>query len=87
MKWGIEVGDGYGIGSVSDGRFFQLDAERQFDVVTSRQVSRERLRCFDFVSGQELWSKVRLSTATCWVTKMGHEQAPLWWVIVSLPLA
>jgi len=73
MKWGIEVGDGYGIGSVSDGRFFQLDAERQFDAVTSRQVSRERLRCFDFVSGQELWSK---SNDFLYSDLLGYEDGP-----------
>ena len=73
MNWSIEVGDGYGIGTVSDGRFFQLDASRQFDAVASRPVARERLRCFDFASGAELWSK---SNAFQYSDLLGYEDGP-----------
>ena len=73
MAWSIEVGNGYGLGTVSDGRFFQLDASRQFDVVTSRSVSRERLRCFDFASGAELWSK---NNAFQYSDLLGYEDGP-----------
>ena len=71
--WSIEVGDGYGLGTVSEGRFFQLDASRQFDAVTSRLASRERLRCFDFVSGAEIWSK---SNSYQYSDLLGYEDGP-----------
>ena len=73
LEWSIEVGDGYGIGTVADGRFFQLDTTKQFDVVTSRLVSRERLRCFDFGTGTELWSKVN---AFEYSDLLGYEDGP-----------
>jgi len=73
LAWSIEVGDGYGIGTVSNGRFFQLDTTRQFDVVTSRSAARERLRCFDFKSGSELWSKVN---AFEYSDLLGYEDGP-----------
>lgn len=73
VAWSIEVGDGYGLGTVSNGRFFQLDASRQFDAVTSRVVSRERLRCFDFASGAEIWSK---SNAFLYSDLLGYEDGP-----------
>ena len=71
--WSIEVGDGYGLGTVSEGRFFQLDTSRQFDAVTSRLESRERLRCFDFGSGAELWSK---SNSFQYSDLLGYEDGP-----------
>lgn len=73
VAWSIDVGDGYGLGTVSNGRFFQLDASRQFDAVTSRLVSRERLRCFDFVSGTEIWSK---SNSFQYSDLLGYEDGP-----------
>ena len=73
VAWSIEVGDGYGLGTVSKGKFFQLDASRQFDVVTSRLVSRERLRCFDFMSGAEIWSK---SNSYQYSDLLGYEDGP-----------
>jgi outer membrane protein assembly factor BamB len=73
VAWSIEVGDGYGIGTVSNGKFFQLDAHRQFDAVTSRLVSRERLRCFDFASGDEIWSKIN---AFQYSDLLGYEDGP-----------
>ena len=69
----MKSGDGYGIGTVASGRFFQLDTTRQFDVVTSRSVTRERLRCFDFKSGTELWAKVNTFEYS---DLLGYEDGP-----------
>ncbi len=53
FMWSIELGEGYGIGSVAGGNFFQSDAEGgRFGSGT-----RERLRCFDLTTGREKWSK------------------------------
>lgn len=50
--WSIEVGPGYGIGSVAGERFFQCDAQGG----SFRGAGSERLRCFDWTTGQLLWS-------------------------------
>lgn len=51
--WSIELGDGYGVGSVADGSYFQSDAEAGR---LGTGVS-ERLRCFDLATGRQKWAK------------------------------
>jgi outer membrane protein assembly factor BamB len=55
LQWSIELGEGYGIGSVAQDRYFQCDAERVGGDVDGEL--RERLRCFDLTTGTEIWSK------------------------------
>lgn len=52
IVWSIELGDGYGIGSVAGGHYFQADAENTRAIAGMR----ERLRCFDLATGQQQWS-------------------------------
>lgn len=51
--WTLAVGSGYGLGSVADERYYQLDAT--FD----DGVSSERLRAIDLANGEVLWSVKR----------------------------
>ncbi|MGI9470411.1 MAG: PQQ-binding-like beta-propeller repeat protein [Rubripirellula sp.] len=67
FDWAIEVGDGYGIGTVAEGRYFQFDANS--DVGGAN----ERLRCFDFESGEELWSR---TNAFQYQDMLGYEDGP-----------
>ena len=53
FMWSIDLGEGYGIGSVAGGKYFQFDAE---DGRLSKE-SRERLRCFDLKTGRVVWTK------------------------------
>jgi outer membrane protein assembly factor BamB len=53
--WSSEVGDGYGIGTVADGRYFQFDAVSQSPAMHGV----ERLRCMDVTSGKVLWTKTQ----------------------------
>ncbi len=46
-RWHARLGTSYGIGSVADGRYFQLD----------RVGDAERLRCLHAETGRELWSQ------------------------------
>lgn len=46
MRWSLELGDGYGIGVVSDAHYFH------FDAIAGRQ----RLRKVDVETGREIWS-------------------------------
>ncbi len=45
LHWTKKLGEGYGIGSLSEGRFYQLD----------RAADQARLFCLDADSGKELW--------------------------------
>ncbi|MFK8114646.1 MAG: PQQ-binding-like beta-propeller repeat protein [Rubripirellula sp.] len=51
LLWSLPVGDGYGIGSVQEGRYFQCDTGPRAGV----QI-RERTRCLDLATGEEIWS-------------------------------
>ncbi len=55
FQWSIEVGDGYGIGTVADGRYFHFDAVSQRPVPGGV----ERLRCIDLNSGKVLWTQTQ----------------------------
>ena len=67
--WSIELGEGYGIGSVAGGCFFQSDAEtRPF-----QGGARERLRCFDLTTGREKWAK---SEPLVYRDLYGYESGP-----------
>lgn len=69
FMWSTELGDGYGIGSVSGGNFYQCDAER------GRLGSgvRERLRCLDLATGQEKWAN---SVPLSYRDMFGYEDGP-----------
>ncbi len=49
--WTIGVGDGYGLGSVVDGNYFQMDAQPAANGI------QERIRCFDLDSGKLRWEQ------------------------------
>jgi outer membrane protein assembly factor BamB len=51
--WRLEVGEGYGLGSVADGRYFHFDA-----IVDGGQRV-ERLTAYDLANGSPLWSQQR----------------------------
>jgi outer membrane protein assembly factor BamB len=53
--WSIKLGDGYGIGTVAAGRYFQLDAVSQSPALNSV----ERLQCIDLSSGKVLWMQTQ----------------------------
>ena len=67
LSWSIDVGDGYGIGTVADNRYFQLDA------IGQGADTRERLRCFDFATGKEIWSK---TNPFQYSDMLGYEDGP-----------
>ncbi|GAA5509842.1 PQQ-binding-like beta-propeller repeat protein [Novipirellula caenicola] len=51
--WSIEVGDGYGLGSVWGDEYFQFDAE------STASGPAERLRCIDLNTGNVKWQDAR----------------------------
>ena len=51
--WQLAVGDGYGLGSVVEGVYYQ------FDALVSRSGGEERLRAIDLKSGNVLWTQSR----------------------------
>lgn len=55
FQWSVDVGDGYGIGAVAEGRYFQFDAVSQ----SPRLGGVERLRCIDLQSGKVLWTQTQ----------------------------
>ena len=67
--WSIDVGPGYGIGSVAGQRFFQLDAMPSDPTVGTS----ERLRCIDLASGKELWTQ---TTSFSYRDMLGYEDGP-----------
>lgn len=77
--WSVEVGDGYGIGSISDGRFFQMDAgesplragEIRDGAIDDGKM--ERQRCFDFAAGELLWSETE---KIAYRDLLGYEDGP-----------
>ncbi len=63
IVWQREIGEGYGIGSVSRGRFFQFD----------RYGTVARLRCFHAETGEELW---KFDYPTDYVDLYGYNGGP-----------
>lgn len=53
LVWQMSVGDGYGLGCVSDERYYQMDA------VPSNGGTSERLRCLRLSDASEVWSVTR----------------------------
>ena len=53
--WTLDLGDGYGIGSVADGRYFQFDAVSKPQVDPPQPQTIERLRAIDLNTGKLLW--------------------------------
>jgi outer membrane protein assembly factor BamB len=73
--WKIDVGDGYGIGPVSDGIYYHFDAVPDRESASrgrSDQIN-ERLRAFRFDDGQELWSA---ESANSYADMYGYESGP-----------
>lgn len=70
MEWSIDVGDGYGMGSVANDRYFHFDAgDRQ----SRPDPIDERLRAFDLGTGKELWSS---SEPIEYQDLFGYEEGP-----------
>jgi outer membrane protein assembly factor BamB len=70
--WSIDVGDGYGIGSVAEGRIYQMDAGDEPAAVVVPQRT-ERQRCFDLETGKLLWSQ---SQKIVYRDMLGYEDGP-----------
>jgi outer membrane protein assembly factor BamB len=68
LAWVLPVGAGYGVGSVSQGRFFQADAGPP----NGLQIP-ERIRCLDLATGIEIWSQ---STPIIYQDMLGYEDGP-----------
>lgn len=51
LLWSLEVGEGYGIGTVADGQYFHFDAVP----AANRFGIEERLRSFDLEDGSQRW--------------------------------
>ncbi len=68
FRWSIPVGDGFGIGSVSDGKYFQFDA-----ALTDQNQTAERLRCFDLATGKTVWSSMQ---PFIYRDMLGYEEGP-----------
>lgn len=68
LAWSLEVGDGYGIGSLAGGRYYHFDAE-----IDSQGRTAERLRCIDLQSGEPLWS---VSNPIFYRDLLGYEDGP-----------
>ncbi|QDT07219.1 outer membrane biogenesis protein BamB [Rubripirellula lacrimiformis] len=52
FQWSIEVGPGYGLGSVAGGRYYHFDGAE----TPRRQDQLERLTAFDLETGAKIWS-------------------------------
>lgn len=68
FQWALKVGDGYGIGTIADGRFFQCDTGPN-----DGPVIQERIRCLQLLTGKEVWSK---STPILYQDMLGYEDGP-----------
>ncbi len=68
FRWSIRLGDGYGIGSVSGDKFFQLD-----EATGERNQSVERLRCFDLSTGETIWTSTQ---SFFYQDLLGYENGP-----------
>jgi outer membrane protein assembly factor BamB len=74
FRWSIDVGDGYGIGSVADGRFYQLDAgPSDPDDRFGNRPKQERLRCFELATGKLIWTQQQ---AIFYRDLLGYEDGP-----------
>jgi outer membrane protein assembly factor BamB len=67
--WSIDVGPGYGIGTVAGDRYFHFDALDS----SPGGASAERLRCFDLPSGKQIWSQQQLLE---YRDMLGYEDGP-----------
>ena len=66
--WSLDVGEGYGMGTVADDRYYHFDAgESRVDEPL------ERLRCIDLAGGQEVWSR---SQPFIYRDMLGYEDGP-----------
>ncbi len=68
LVWSLEVGDGYGIGSVAGGKYFHFDAEKSGDYEMS-----ERMRGIDLETGKTVWAK---SDQIVYSDLLGYEDGP-----------
>ncbi len=69
LVWSIEVGPGYGIGTVADDRYFHFDASESSQA-TGEQ---ERLRCFQLADGKPVWSQTQTLQ---YRDMLGYEDGP-----------
>lgn len=74
FTWAIDVGDGYGVPSVDNGRVFQMDAgDPPIGGARFSTGKIERQRCFDLETGQMIWSE---SEAIEYRDLLGYEDGP-----------
>ena len=71
--WQLEVGDGYGIGSVGSGMYFHFDSETKPQGHPLEYQMVERLRAFDLESGRQIWSKEQ---PIIYSDMLGYEAGP-----------
>ena len=69
LAWSIRAGEGYGLGSVARGAYFQSDTDPE----SSELQIQERLRAFDLATGKELWSS---SQPILYRDMLGYEDGP-----------
>ncbi len=76
LVWSLDVGEGYGIGTLRDGRYYQFDAVTDAPAVPARfrpASQSERLRCIELSSGEVLWSH---ATPLDYRDMYGYEAGP-----------
>tara|TARA_R110002049_G_scaffold309268_1_gene519503 strand:+ start:4575 stop:6074 length:1500 start_codon:yes stop_codon:yes gene_type:complete len=71
--WSLSVADGYGIGSVADGRYFQFDAVVKPQGDPQQYQSAERLRAIDLATGEQLWASEQ---PFVYQDMLGYENGP-----------
>ena len=69
LAWSINVGDGYGFGSIANGKYLQCDA----DPDQKGEQIEERLRCFDLKTGIQQWTS---SQPILYSDMLGYEDGP-----------
>lgn len=73
ILWSIDVGDGYGIGSVADGRYYHFDAVPQPDAPRRSGRILSRLTAYDMATGESIWS---VDQAAVYNDLYGYEAGP-----------
>ena len=74
LAWSLEVGEGYGLGSIAQGTYYHFDAIADPDAVSGRSGEiQERLRAIDVATGTLAWSK---TMPTKYRDLFGYEAGP-----------
>ncbi|MDA8744680.1 PQQ-like beta-propeller repeat protein [Rubripirellula amarantea] len=74
FAWSLDVGDGYGLGSIVDGKYLHFDSVEDPKSTSARSGQiLERLRMVDIVDGKEIWSQ---TMPTVYRDMFGYEAGP-----------